>query len=312
MKILLTGASSFTGLWFARALSKRGATVVAPIRGRLGGYEGVRARRVAELANIAEIVEGCTFGSVSFLSLVRQRPFDVLCHHAAQVANYRSPDFDAAAALAVNTLNFPAVLQVLRERGVRALIATGSVFEQDEGIGELPLRAFSPYGLSKGLTWQVVRFWGEALGIPVGKFVIPNPFGPFEEPRFCSYLIDQWWAGKTAEVRTPLYLRDNIHVDLLALAYASFVHQVVETGQSARTGPSGYRETQGAFAERFAAEMRPRLGLECRLALTEQAGFAEPLVRLNGDPLTSTAALEWDEVAAWDGLADYHRHCRRP
>jgi len=49
------------------------------------------------------------------------------------------------------------------------------------------LAAFSPYGLSKGLTAQAFRYWCGALDVPLGKFVLPNPFGPFEEPRFCHY-----------------------------------------------------------------------------------------------------------------------------
>ena len=54
---------------------------------------------------------------------------------------------------------------------------TGSVFEQNEGAGEPPLVAFSPYGLSKGLTAEVVRHRCREFGIRYGKFVIPNPFG---------------------------------------------------------------------------------------------------------------------------------------
>jgi uncharacterized protein YbjT (DUF2867 family) len=33
MKVLLTGASSFTGYWFARTLHGEGVHVVAPLRG---------------------------------------------------------------------------------------------------------------------------------------------------------------------------------------------------------------------------------------------------------------------------------------
>ena len=33
MRILLTGGSSFTGLWFARSLVAAGHTVVAPLKG---------------------------------------------------------------------------------------------------------------------------------------------------------------------------------------------------------------------------------------------------------------------------------------
>ena len=222
------------------------------------------------------------------------------------MADYRSLDFDVSLALAENTHNLRRVIEAMLSHGLRAVIATGSVFEQDEGVGDLPHRAFSPYGLSKGMTWQAMRYWCTALGVPLGKFVIANPFGPLEEPRFCSYLINTWRKGAVAEVRTPLYLRDNIHVDLLGLAYAQFVRDVVETGRDARLGPSGYRETQGGFAERFAAQMRLRLGMECGLVLGCQTDFSEPMVRLNGDSL-DVASLGWDEEAAWNALATYYK-----
>jgi hypothetical protein len=38
------------------------------------------------------------------------------------------------------------------------IVLTGSVFEADEGLGESPLRAFSPYGLSKTVTGQIFPF----------------------------------------------------------------------------------------------------------------------------------------------------------
>src|SRR5208282_1504817 len=134
------------------------------------------------------------------------------CHHAARVANYRSPNFDALGAAAENTRSLPSQLQAMRDGGLKGLELTGSIFEQDEGVGSAPLRAFSPYGLSKGITAQIARYWCEILNIPMGKFVIPNPFGILEEPRFCAYLVKCWKAGEAAEVRTPQYVRDNVHV----------------------------------------------------------------------------------------------------
>ena len=305
MKILLTGASSFTGMWFAHALTRAGAHVTAPLRAKIGDYEGMRAVRVRRLAKMVEVVEGAPLGGTEFMQLVQGRGFDVFCHHAARVTDYRSPDFDPVLALADNTNNFRQVLESLRHKGLEAVIATGSVFEQDEGVGDHPLRAFSPYGLSKGLTWQVIRYWCTVLGIPCGKFVIPNPFGPFDEPKFPHYLINRWRNGQPAEVRTPAYVRDNIHVDLLARAYARFVAEILRTGQDAKYGPSGYRESQGAFTERFAREMRTRLGLACEVLLPEQTDFSEPAVRLNPHTL-DLEALHWNEKRAWDDLAEYY------
>lgn len=307
MKVLLTGASSFTGYWFAYALNAAGAHVVAPLRATTASYaEGIRAERVRRLGAVAEIVEAAPFGSERFLGVAKSGGFDLLCHHAARVGDYRSPDFDIAGALAENTANLRAVLDVLAKGGVRGVVLTGSVFEQDEGAGERPLIAFSAYGLSKGLTAAVVNHRCREIGLPYGKFVIPNPFGPLEEPRFCAYLVRTWKKGETARVNTPAYVRDNIPVSLLAKAYAKFAAETAARGGKAKLNPSGYVESQGAFAERFAAAMRPRLGLDCRLELGVQTDFSEPLMRVNTDSAARYLG-DWDEAKAWDEAAEGYR-----
>ena len=305
MRVLLTGASSFTGYWFANKLRAAGFEVVAPLLGSISSYDGVRAKRVQKLAGIANIVPDCRFGSPAFLDLVATQSFDIFCHHAARVTDYRSLDFDVVAALADNTNNIRPVLERMQGHGLKAIVFTGSVFEANEGAGNLPMRAFSPYGLSKGLTSEVIHHWCTHFGIPFGKFLIANPFGPLEEPRFCAYLIKTWRAGGLAEVRTPTYLRDNIHVDLLALAYADFVKHVIASGFSQKFGPMGYIETQGAFTERFAAAMRPRLGWKCDVQLLKQAEFSEPLARINTNVIDGDA-LGWSEELAWNAIAEYY------
>ncbi len=82
MNILLTGVSSFTGYWFAKALAEAGHDVVAPLRGAPDRYEGRRAARVRGLGKI-RLVPDCPFGSETFLTLARAHRFDLLCHHAA-------------------------------------------------------------------------------------------------------------------------------------------------------------------------------------------------------------------------------------
>lgn len=306
MKVVLTGASSFTGYWFARALVGSGHTVVAPLRGRQSDYSGdIRGERVRRLGDIVERVWDTRFGSPRFLELVRSGDYDLLCHHAARVGDYRNPDFDVAGALAENAYELPAVIAAMQERGLRGIVLTGSVFEQNEGAGELPLRAFSPYGLSKGLTADVFEYWCTLRGVALGKFVIPNPFGAFEEPRFTAYLMRTWKAGQVAEVRTPAYVRDNIHVDLLAQAYARFAGETACSSGIHKLGPSGYVETQGAFAQRFAQEVQRRRSLECRVNLLSQVDFAEPRVRINTQPAIP-ADFDWDEGAAWDQLVEFY------
>jgi nucleoside-diphosphate-sugar epimerase len=235
--------------------------------------------------------------------LIGQDHWDLLCHHAAEVSNYRSPDFDVIAAIENNTYQLPAVLDALEKTGCSKIILTGSVFEQDEGTGSSDLRAFSPYGLSKGLTWQIFRYYTQVRQIGLGKFVIPNPFGPYEEPRFTHYLISNWIAGRRPAVNTPSYVRDNIHVSLLAKSYAHFAMN--QPQGISRINPSGYVESQSALTERIANEMRPRLRLQCDFELKTQTEFPEPRTRVNTDPCDAKL-LNWNEASAWDDVAEYY------
>ncbi|MCS7338160.1 MAG: NAD-dependent epimerase/dehydratase family protein, partial [Verrucomicrobiae bacterium] len=209
-------------------------------------------------------------------------------------------------ALVNNTQNLRSVLSAFKQAGGRGVVLTGSVFEPDEGVGEEPLRAFSPYGLSKGLTWQVFRFYCGEAGLPLGKFVIPNPFGPYEEQRFTFYLMSSWKRGSVATVKTPDYVRDNIHVSLLAAVYKRFAGQVAQTEKPIlKCNPSGYVEPQGAFAQRVAREVRKRTGWPCELHLQQQTEFTEPRVRHNFEPAAAMVET-WDETAAWNEFTEYY------
>jgi nucleoside-diphosphate-sugar epimerase len=281
-----------------------GHDVVATFQGQLNDYTEIREKRVRALAKLCRPEFITSFGDDRFLKLIKEGSWDLLCHHAADVTNYKSQDFDVAAALANNTRQLPTALDSLMDVGCNGVIVTGSVFENDEGVGSDDLRAFSPYGLAKAFTWQVFRYHAQIRRLKLGKFVIPNPFGPFEESRFTSYLIQSWLSEKIPVVRTPDYVRDNIHVSLLARAYADFAARLVD-GVS-RYRPSGYVESQGAFAKRVANEMQLRLGLRCELELKSQTECLEPRVRINTDWLDAKM-LKWNEASAWDEIAEYYK-----
>lgn len=308
MRILFTGGSSLTGMWFIKELAEAGHFVVATFRQSLESYKDLRRLRIEKLLSYCEPVFECPFGSDKFQHTIsKENHWDLFCHHAADVSNYKSPDFDAVSALAGNTKNLKTVLNLFLDAGCRDVLLTGSVFEQGEGAGTDGLRAVSPYGLSKGLTSEVFKFYTSILNMNLSKFVIPNPFGPFEEERFTTYLIKNWVQGNTAAISSPDYVRDNVPVSLLAKAYVNFAENCFHFLSYKKTNPSFYLESQGRFTQRFAEEMRARLELPCEYELKTQIDFTEPRTRVNTD-LLDGQKLGWDEKQAWDQLAQYYQN----
>ncbi len=306
MKILFTGASSFTGVWFVRELAAAGHEVTAIFRRRAEEYPDlVRRQRVVSAEKACRPAYGCSFGDTSFLALIREGNWDMFCHHAAEVTDYKSSRFDAVAAVQNNTRNLAAVLEALKSAGCGKLVLTGTVFEGGEGAGSQGLPDFSPYGFSKALTARVFQFHCGRAGLSLGKFVIPNPFGPYEEPRFTAYLMKNWLARANPVCSSPAYVRDNIHVSLLAKVYAQFAGDLADVPGFTKINPSGYVESQGAFTLRMAEEMRHRLNLPCLVELKKQTDFPEPRIRINTD-FPDVEALGWNEATAWDGLARYY------
>lgn len=127
MRILLTGASSFTGFWFARELAAVGHQVTACFRAPLDRYDGVRRLRVESLVGIVEPMWGVEVGDNRFLDLLKAESFDLFCHHAAEVTDYRSWEFDALGATAKNTRAAREILASLAGKDCQRMIMTGSV-----------------------------------------------------------------------------------------------------------------------------------------------------------------------------------------
>ncbi|MDF1586504.1 NAD-dependent epimerase/dehydratase family protein [Marinimicrococcus flavescens] len=307
MRALLTGASSFTGAWFARALERHGIAVTVLSRQHFETYEGLARRRLAMAAGTAEaLLDGCSPGDRLFLDTLRTRgPFRLLCLHGAETREHRSPDFDVDAAVRANLQGTEEALDAFAATGGHGVIVTGSIFEADEGEGSPERGAFSPYGLAKTLTWHQLRYRAEARGLAVGKFVVPHPFGPLEKPGLTASLVAAWLRDETPELRQPYLVRDFVHVDYLAEAYARFARQVAGGRGLLRCAPSGYVETVGGFVGRMATALGPRLGCHCRFRSLEPVDASgEPGMRFNTEALPALSAewpfaLSWDRYAAW-------------
>jgi len=308
LKIFLTGASSFSGFWFVKTLAEAGHEVTATFtRGSVDDYPeaGFARKRVEMGLEFVRPVWNARMGDENFFQALEAERWDAVCLHGAYVADHKAADFPVFRAVQANTQGIPRLVGYLAANHQAPIIWTGTYFEAGEGKGTEPLRNFSPYALSKQLSWEYVHFYAEQAGVPIRKFVMPNPFGPWEGKGFTSYLARTWLAGEVPTVQTPDYVRDNCPVSLLAAAYAEFLSLGSENTSYSKNGPSGYAESQGTFARRMADELSGRWGAPCELNISEQKLFSEPMERANCSECLQ-ARESWNEFGFWDNLASWY------
>jgi UDP-glucose 4-epimerase len=314
MKILFTGVSSFTGFHFVNQLAQnKQFEIHAILSNKIDDYTGLKKQRISLINSNVIIHENIQFGDDTFLELVKKSSinFDALCCHGAFVENYNSPEFDICKALSLNARNISQVLRYFKEGGGKILVHTGSIFEPNEGVCDQNANAFNPYGLSKHFTNQLLEYHSYRYDLSFGKFVIPNPFGKHEEPRFTNYLFNCWFKNETPLVKTPKYIRDNIPIDLLAVSYVDFVkkimstHQINEISQNHKINPSGYVESQGQFTERIVKRLNVKYNMQLAVNFHDQVDFDQPISRFNQTNLFELYP-GWNENSFWDDYLDFY------
>lgn len=298
--VLLTGVSSFTGTWFARTLAAQGSAVLGTATSGVADYHGLRSERLARAAESVEVAWDAPFGSERMLDVLAQHRPEVLCLHHAVVGDYRSPAFDIAGALMHATHRAAEVMQVAADNGCTAVMVTRSVFEKDAGLSDDP-RPIGAYGVAKGATSQALELHARAVGLAVATYCIPNPFGPWEEPRLVAHLFRTWNGGGTPELRAPHLVRDNIPAPLLAHDYSSAVGRLLTDARD--RSPSFRPCTNLEFARTLAAEFGRRLDRSFAVATAEELDDSEPLVRVGKDRLHPAA---YDEQAFYDSYVNHY------
>lgn len=304
MKVLLTGASSFSGLWIARALAAAGHQVIAPLKRPLSGYSFLRRERVELLAGEIDVRYHAPLESDAFKAIVRDEACQAFIHHAADIPNYGDPSYNLVDGFTRNISGLADLISGFSEAGGQIFMASGSIFEFERLGPEEDKLAISPYGLSKSLTNITMQHYALWSGLAFGRVAISAPFGPYEEGRFAWSLVKAWSKGLAGTVRTPRYVRDNIPAPLLGRAYATSLDRVQATpGACLVARPMGFAGTQLAFAEVLAQHLGPRLGLACQIEALSQPHLDQPETVLNSEPAIPD---DWRSAEFWDDYADFY------
>ncbi len=289
----MTGATSFSGYWFARQLILDGHELTI-IRSRSDNTGHEENLWLSKLDN-----ESLSFRELSFLQESTPRLlFDAILLHGSFMEDRRSPNFNVDLAVK-KTLG---VTKWIKEHfKAECVIHTGTFSEEDEGVGESPLNNFNPYSESKSLIYK--EHLKMFHGVPFLKFIMPNPFGRFQQNNIFSFLEKTWAKNEIPLILQPNYIRDYVPVDLLAISYSNLVDSFRRGNYlSDSYSPSYFAMSNRDMFNLYASEISSRIGRNLEIHFGEQKDYSESRVRVNRDSL-HILSEKWSLDKFWDSLA---------
>jgi UDP-glucose 4-epimerase len=289
--VLLTGVSSFTGMHFASSLLDDGREVVGFSR-NLSKLTEIQQTRLTQLRKKYKNLRILETNSIKSLQGI-----EIICLHGANTKNYKSPSFDKEAALE----SFGNVANNLIENlKPSKILFTSSYFEKDVASGADSNLSFNEYSNFKTSAWEYLQE-KYANELAISRYVIPTPFGPYEEKRLVWHLLQGWNKNGVAELQSPLYIRDYVPVSILSKHYNWAVGECIANKKTLQFSPSFYAESNISFAQRYGLQLQKRIDLRTDVKASSYEIYNEPLVRVNKkhifeDMEALSEDATWDEV----------------
>lgn len=269
MRVVVTGASSYSGMCIAREFARRGHATEGLLAGSLESYRGRKRVRIEILrADGVELHGGVRAEDGQMAAWASTQEIDLWVHHHHPMENFRSPSYDVddAARVAIRPLAELAV--AWRMAKVRGVLCSGTYFEPGEG-GRDPEEPATPYARLKNDMSSLLREEAHRQEIGVTKIVIPSPTGALEnEDRLTPQLILAALGGKPFSVRSPNSIFDHIDGEILARVYADAGQDLLDHGERGLTlRPSGWTVSTREWVEWARENIIRKLDLELEISV---------------------------------------------
>jgi UDP-glucose 4-epimerase len=243
-KVAITGATSATALWIARAFSLKGWNTLALCSRAEESYSGIKKERLKWLKTQAQVSFDVRAETDGFADWIKINKPAIWVHHHHLVENYKGSDYDYTRSRKEGVAPLIKLVEALKENNCRGIILTGSYFEPGEkGANN------TPYGKSKAEVSKALESLTSALKIRFSKIVIPDPVGPLEnEERFLPQFLKAIRENRGFNLTTPDLIADHISMEELGKIYEEAGRDLlVSKGKVSR--PSGWVGTYRDWAD---------------------------------------------------------------
>lgn len=179
MKVLVTGGAGFIGSHVAEAYAGRGDEVTI-----IDNLSTGRRENVPEGVEFMEL----DIRDEAAARLIRERRFDLVNHHAAQM-DVRFSVADPRADASINVDGLLNLLEASRAAGVGRFVfvsSGGVVYGEPEDRPTLetaPKAPLSPYGVTKLVGEQYLYYYHRVHGLDYVALRYANVYGPRQDPR---------------------------------------------------------------------------------------------------------------------------------
>ncbi|RJP33627.1 MAG: NAD-dependent epimerase/dehydratase family protein [Actinobacteria bacterium] len=230
MRIVVTGGAGFIGSNLVDTLLDEGHAVTVVDNLSTGKFENLVGVKEAAKENRFSFLH-TDIRDDAIIAAFRGKEQDAVIHLAAQPDvrfSVKDPVFDAD----VNVLGTLNVLQLAADNGVKRFINTssgGCVYGEPDSIPvaeDAPRRPDSPYGVSKNVAEEYIRYYERTRDISCCTLALANVYGPrqnaFGEAGVVAIFIGKILAGEECTIfGDGGQTRDFVFVEDVVDAYRS-------------------------------------------------------------------------------------------
>jgi UDP-glucose 4-epimerase len=223
MEVLVTGGAGFIGSNIVDGLIEEGHTVIV--------VDNLSSGKKENLNKMAEFYH-LDISDQELEKVFKENNISQIIHHAAQIDvqhSIKDPLFDAQNNI-LGTIN---VLEMAKKYEVEKIIyaSSAAVYGEPDYLPvdeEHPIKAMSPYGISKHTPEHYIKMYNELYDLKYTIFRYANVYGPRQDPKgeggvvsiFVDKMLDEERPvifGDGQQTRDFIHVYDIVKANLLAL-----------------------------------------------------------------------------------------------